>query len=179
MRISHHPSNSRRITLGGILGAVVLVAACGGAGAPSGAAETQPTTGAPSSAASAPAPAGSPAPTNLALLGIALLPQASFDPATVQVACDESALGGGTTPVTCDQVVEVAARLAATVSANPIKQVAVSRPADNPDAVQLTFWVAAEEEGGDDVAFTSVFDPANLTVSFPAEDPEAVFTPTM
>ena len=56
----------------------------------------------------------------------------------------------------------------------PVTQVSVTKPADNPNAVQVTFWVQAEEGGGL-TAFTTIIDPANGTFTFPQEDAEAVF----
>jgi hypothetical protein len=60
------------------------------------------------------------------------------------------------------------------MSANPIKQVSVTKPADNPELIQVSFWVQAEE-GDELTAFTSTINPAAKTVTFPLEDTEAVF----
>ena len=45
---------------------------------------------------------------------------------------------------------------------------------DNPSAIQVTFWVQAEEASGL-TAFTTTIDPANGTFTFPVQDDEAVF----
>ena len=119
------------------------------------------------------APAGTPAPTDQLEMSIDLLPTPSFDPSKVKVACDEATQGTGAS-MSCDDVVALTARVASTMSANPVEQVSVTKPADNPDAIQVTFWVKAEEGDGL-TAFTSTIDPANQTFTFPMEDTEAVF----
>ena len=155
--------------LGLILSASIL-AACAGGGAP---ASAGPSTGPlPSTAATEAAPA-TPAPTNLLTMAIALLPTATVDASKVKVACDD-ATAGTAASLTCDDIVALTARIAATLSANPIEQVSVTKPADNPDAIQVTFWVKPEEGEGL-TAFTSTIDPAGQTVTFPIEDPDAVF----
>jgi hypothetical protein len=63
------------------------------------------------------------------------------------------------------------------MSATPLKQVAVAKPATSTDLIQVTFWVLSED-GKTDTAFTSTIDPANQTVTFPVEDPNAVFPTT-
>jgi hypothetical protein len=154
----------------GLVLTAALLGACNGAGAgPTGAASSASL--APSLAPSA--AAGTPAPSNQLEVGIDLLPTPSFDPSGVKVACDEATLGTGA-EMSCDDIVALTARIAATTSANPLKQVAVSKPADNPDAIQVSFWVQAEEGDGL-TAFTSIIDPASNTVTFPMEDAEAVF----
>jgi hypothetical protein len=163
--------SSRPLAGLGLVLSGALIAACNGAGAgPSGAASSAPVE---PSMASSEAPAGTPAPTNQVEMSIDFLPTPSFDPSGVAVACDEATLGTAAS-MSCDDIVALTARVAATMSANPIKQVAVSKPADNPDAIQVTFWVQAEE-GDELTAFTSTIDPANKTVTFPQEDAEAVF----
>jgi hypothetical protein len=149
-----------------------IVAACAVGGAPQSAGPTSaasPTT-APSEAA------GTPAPTNLAAVSITLLPVATIDTKAVKVACDAAALGSSVS-MSCDDIVKLSARIAATTSANPIKQLAVTKSADNPDAIQVTFWVKAED-ADTDTAFTSTIDPANQTVTIPVEDSTAVFPTT-
>jgi hypothetical protein len=156
--------------LGLVLSAAIL-AACNGAGAgPTGAASGGPLE--PSSAPSE-APVGTPGPTGQVEMSIELLPVPSFDPSGVQVACDAATLGTGA-EMTCDDIVALTARIAATMSANPIKQVSVTKPADNPELIQVSFWVQAEE-GDELTAFTSTINPAAKTVTFPLEDTEAVF----
>jgi len=156
----------------GLILITTIVAACAGTGAaPSAAA---PSLGAePSMAPASEPPAGTPSPTDQLEMSIAFLPTASVDTAKVKVACDEATLGTGAA-MSCDDIVALTARIAATTSANPVQQVAVTKPADNPAAIQVSFWVKAEE-GDELTAFTSTIDPANQTVTFPAEDPEAVF----
>jgi len=155
----------------GLVLSAALIAACNGAGAgPSGTASSASLE--PSMAPSE-APAGTPGPTDQLEMSIDLLPTSSFDPSGVKVACDAATLGTGA-EMTCDDIVALTARIATTMSANPIQQVSVTKPAENPDAIQVSFWVQAEE-GDELTAFTSIIDPANQTFTFPQEDPEAVF----
>lgn len=159
--------------LGGVGLALIafLFAACNGAGAGPSTVVTEPST-APSMASSE-APAGTPGPTDQLEMSINLLPTTSVDTSKVKVACDEATLGTSAS-MSCDDLVALTARISATMSANPVEQVSVTKPADNPDAIQITFWVKAEE-GDELTAFTSVINPANQTFTFPMEDPEAVF----
>jgi len=153
----------------GLVLSAALIAACNGGGA----APTGTATAASLAPSSAPSEAATPGPSNQLEMGIDFLPTPSFDPAGVKVACDAATLGTGA-EMSCDDIVALTARIAATTSANPIKQVSVTKPADNPDLIQVSFWVQAEE-GDELTAFTSTIDPANKTVTFPLEDAEAVF----
>ena len=150
-----------------------VVAACAGNGAPPSAGPTgTPTaTTAPTEAA-----AGTPAPTSLAAVSIDLLPTASVNAKAVKVACDQAALGSSAA-MSCSDILKLSARIAATTSVNPIKQLAVAKSADSPGAIQVTFWVKAED-ATTDTAFTSTIDPANQTVTIPVEDSTAVFPTT-
>ncbi len=147
------------------------VAACAGAGAPT----TAPTAtmAAEPSMAATEAPAGTPAPTALAVVGVSVLPTADVDVSKVKVACDAATLGTGAA-MTCNDIVKLTARIAATTSANPIKQVAVAKSTTNASGIDVTFWVAGE--GTTDLtAFTSTIDPAAATVTVPVENPDATF----
>ena len=156
----------------GLALSVTLLAACNGTGA-------APSTGAGASGPAEPSMAPSQAavstlaPTDMLVTSIDLLPTASFDPAKVSVACDEATLGTSAS-MSCDDIVAATARIATTMSKNPVTQVSVTKPADNPSAIQVTFWVQAEEASGL-TAFTTTIDPANGTFTFPVQDDEAVF----
>jgi len=155
---------------------IVLVAACAGTGAaPSGG----PTSGVslPGTSAASPVAAATPAPTDLLAMSIAFLPDVKVNTSKVKVACDQATLGTAAS-MPCNDIVSLTARVGATMSNNPLKQVAVTKPADNPGAIQVTFWVKAEAGNGD-TAFTSTIDPADETVTFPVADPTAVFPTTM
>jgi hypothetical protein len=147
-----------------------VFAACNGAGAGPTAAGTE---SAPSSAPGSQTAAGTPAPTDLLEMSIAFLPTPSFDTSKVAVACDQATLSASAS-MTCDQIVALAVRVASTISSQPVTQVAVTKPADNPDAIQVTFWVPSDEGSGLS-AFSSTINPANQTITFPTEDTEAVF----
>jgi hypothetical protein len=149
-----------------------IFAACGGAaGGPAGPASSAGTE--PSSAPASQPAAGTPAPTDQLEMSIALLPTASFNTSKAAVACDEAMLGTSAS-MTCDQIVALVARVASTMSSQPVTQIAVTQPADNPDAIQVTFWVPSAEGSGL-TAFTSTINPVNQTVTFPVEDSQAVF----
>jgi len=150
-----------------------VVAACAGAGAPQ---TVSPTSAASPSPAPTEAAAATPVPTGLAAVSITLLPAATIDTKSVKVACDQAALGSGAA-MSCTDIVKLSARIAATTSANPIKQLAVAKSVDSPGAIQVTFWVKAED-ATTDTAFTSTIDPANQTVTIPVEDSTAVFPTT-
>jgi hypothetical protein len=147
------------------------VAACAGAGAPASAPTA--TTGVAPSVAPTEAAAGTPVPTDLATVGIAVLPTANVDLAKVKVACDATTLGSGGA-MTCNDIVKLSARIAATTSANPIKQVVVAKSTDNANGIDVTFWVKAEDTT-DLTAFTSTIDPSAMTVTVPIENPDATF----
>jgi hypothetical protein len=167
-----HVRRSRPLLGLGLALSITILAACNGAGA-------APTTGAgtsgPSGPSSAPSQvaASTPGPTSMLVTSINLLPTASFDPKKVSVACDEATLGTGAS-MTCDAIVAATVRIATTMSKNPVTQVSVTKPADNPSAIQVTFWVQAEDASGL-TAFTSTIDPANGTFTFPVQDDKAVF----
>ena len=155
----------------GLILSITVFAACNGAGA-------GPATGAASglpepSAAASEVAAGTPAPTDMLVTSINILPTASFDPKKVSVACDQATLGTSAS-MTCDDIVAATVRIATTMSKSPVTQVSVTKPADNPSAIQVTFWVQAEDASGL-TAFTSIIDPANGTFTFPVEDAQAVF----
>ena len=146
------------------------LAACAGAATPTGPRSSVATlpTAAPTAAAS-----GTPAPTALAAVEIAGLPAASVDMKAVKVSCDAAVFGAGAS-MSCEEILQLSARIAATTSINPIKQLAVAKSADNPDAIDITFWVLAED-GKSDTAFKSTVDPAAQLVTIPIEDAKAVF----
>ena len=156
------------VGLGLILSVSMLAGCAAGAG---------PTTGASSAPLMSPGAsevaAGTPAPTNSLTMSTAFLPTPSFNPAKVAVACDQAAVGAGSS-MTCNDIVALSVRVAATMSKNPVTQVSVTKPTDNPSGIQVTFWVQAEDASGL-TAFTSTIDPANQTVTFPIEDDKAVF----
>jgi hypothetical protein len=102
-----------------------------------------------------------------------LVPAASFDPSKVSVACDEATMGTSA-QMSCDDVVKLTVGVAQTLSHSPVQQIHVTKPADDPNKIQATFWVAAEEGSGVE-AFTWVIDPVNKTFTPPQSDPEAVF----
>lgn len=106
-------------------------------------------------------------------MSIAFLPASSIDTSKVKVACNSATLRTDAS-MSCKEIVALTARVAATTSANPIEQVSVTKPADNPSAIQVTFWVKSED-GKSLTAFTSTIDPANQTVTFPVQDATAVF----
>jgi hypothetical protein len=168
-----HTRWSRPLAGLGLALSVTILAACNQAGA-------GPSTGAESSAATEPstAPAsavaaGTQAPTDMLVTSINILPEASFDPKKVSVACDEATLGTSAS-MTCDDIVAATVRIATTMSKSPVTQISVTKPADNPNAIQVTFWVQAEDASGL-TAFTTTIDPANGTFTFPTQDDEAVF----
>jgi hypothetical protein len=115
----------------------------------------------------------SPGATDLLKTGLDFLPAASLDPAKVAIACEEATLGAGAS-MSCDDIVALTARIARTASSSPVQQISVTKPADDPTGIQVTFWVAAEEGSGLE-AFTSIIDPTNKTFTFPEPDTEAVF----
>ena len=78
---------------------------------------------------------------------INLLPTASFDPKKVSVACDAATLGTSAS-MSCDDLVSAAVRIATTMSKTPVTQVSVTKPADNPTGLQVTFWVQAGDASG-------------------------------
>jgi hypothetical protein len=157
----------------GLLLSATIFAACAGAGAgPSGGAG-ESGLAEPSGAPASGIAAGTPAPTDMLVTSLSLLPAASFDPGKVSVACDQATLGTSAS-MSCDEIVAAAVRIGTTMSASPVTQVAVTKPADNPNGIQVTFWVQAEDASGL-TAFTSTIDPANGTFTFPVEDSEAVF----
>ena len=147
------------------------IAACAGAGAPTAAPTA--TNGAEPSVAPTEAAPATPAPTDLATVGIAVLPTATVELAKVKVACDATTLGTGAS-MTCNDIVKLSARIAATTSANPIKQVAVAKSTDNANGIDVTFWVQGEDTT-DLTAFTSTIDPSAMTVTVPVENPDATF----
>jgi hypothetical protein len=168
-----HVRWSRPLTGLGLVLSMTILAACNGAGA-------APTTGAGASGASEPsmAPAsevatGTEGPTNMLVTSINLLPTASFDPKKVSVACDAATLGTSAS-MSCDDLVSAAVRIATTMSKTPVTQVSVTKPADNPTGIQVTFWVQAEDASGL-TAFTTTIDPAAGSFTFPVEDDAAVF----
>ena len=146
------------------------LAACAGTATPTGPGSSVATlpSAAPTAAAS-----GTPAPTALAAVEIAGLPQAPVDMKAVKISCDAAVFGAGAS-MSCEEILQLSARIAATTSINPIKQLAVAKSADNPDAIDVTFWVLAEA-GKSDTAFTSTIDPAAQLVTIPLEDAKAVF----
>ena len=156
----------------GLILSMSIFAACNGAGAaPTGAGASSGVTQ-PSPVASE-VPEGTPGPTNMVVANINLLPAASFDPKKVSVACDEATLGTSAS-MSCDDIVSAAVRIATTMSKTPVAQVSVTKPADNPNGIQVTFWVPAEGASGL-TAFTTTIDPASGTFTFPTQDDEAVF----
>ena len=174
----HNGSHStiRRVLSGSSLvlaGSLALAACGGGAGATTvpatqgAAATTAPATAAAASTAPSVAP-GTPGPTPLALMPIGMLPQAEV-PKNVKVSCEDAS--GAT--LSCDDAVSLAARMAITTSgAAPIEQVLVDRT--DPNVVKVTFW-AKDAETGELTAYSASVDAAAQTMSFPAEDAEAVF----
>jgi len=157
----------------GLILSMSIFAACNsagaaptGAGASSGAME-------PSTPPASEVAAGTPGPSNMLAANINLLPAASFDPKKVSVACDAATLGTSAS-MSCDDIVSAAVRIATTMSKTPVTQVSVTKPADNPTGIQVTFWVQAEDASGL-TAFTTTIDPASGTFTFPTQDDEAVF----
>src|SRR6185436_5661515 len=145
---SMQPQTRRsRLLVGlGLALSVTLLAACNSTGAgPTAAGGTALTE--PSTAPASEGAASTPAPTSMLVTSIDVLPTASFDPAKVSVACDEATLGTSAS-MSCDEIVAATARIATTMSKNPVTQVSVTKPADNPSAIQVTFWVQAEEASG-------------------------------
>jgi hypothetical protein len=165
----HHRVRPRPAAIIILLGSFI-VAACGGVGSagPSSAPETT-TTG--STAPASAEPAGTPAPTDMVQMGIPFLPEASIDPSTVQVACDDAADAAG---ASCDDLVALTARIAETMSAGAPTRINVVRSTDDPNVITVTFWTPAEEAEGE-TAFTTTIDLTNQTFTFPTEDPEATF----
>jgi len=167
-----HMRWSRPVVGLGLILSGSMLAGCASTGA-------APTTGAslaePSMAPTEGA-AATPAPTDMLTISIAFLPTPSVDTSKVKLACDASTLGASAT-MSCADIVKLTARVAATMSKNPIEQVAVAKSADNPSAIEVTFWVKSED-GKSTTVFTSTIDPANETVTFPIEDASAVFPTT-
>ena len=168
-----HARWSRPLIGLGLILTVSMLAACNSAGA-------GPTTGGvstpeplPSTATATEAAAGTPGPTSMLVTSINVLPTPSFDPKKIAVACDQATMGTSAS-MSCDDLVVLAARIAATTSKAVPTQVAVTKPADNPNAIQITFWVPAEEGSGL-AAFTTTIDPSAGTFTFPTADSEAVF----
>ena len=157
----------------GLALSITVLAGCAGAGAgpTSGAGESGLTE--PSSAPASEVAAATPAPTDMLVTSINLLPTASFNPSKVSVACDEATMGTDAS-MSCDEIVAATVRIATTMSKSPVTQVSVTKPADNPNGIQVTFWVQAEDASGL-TAFTSTIDPSSGTFTFPAEDSTAVF----
>lgn len=153
-----------------LLGSAFLLAACQGSTTPSSAPAS--VGGVPSAAAST-APSivvPTEGPTPFALMPIELLPQASIDPSTVDLVCDEDAA------LSCDDAVQLAARMAITIAgSSPVEQVLVDRT--DPAAVQITFW-AIDAESTELTAYTATVDTAAGTIVFPAENPDATFPPS-
>jgi hypothetical protein len=156
-----------------LIGAAAL-AACGSGGAapPAATGQTALTSG-PSTPAVSAAPsmvASTPAPTALQLMPIGMLPQADV-PEDVDVSC-EDATGAA---LSCEDAVALAARIGITTTGGaPIQQVLVERDAADANVVTITYW-ATDAETGEVAAFTTVMDIAAQTMSFPTENPEAVF----
>jgi hypothetical protein len=167
-----HVRRSRPLLGPGLALTVTIVAACNGAGVGPSAAAGGTGLG-PSSAPTSEVAAATPAPTDMLVTSINLLPTASFDPKKVSVACDEATLGTSAS-TSCDDIVAATARIATTMSKNPVTQISVTKPADNPSAIQVTFWVQAEDASGL-TAFTTMIDPASGTFTFPVEDSQAIF----
>src|SRR5215207_8006813 len=158
-----------------LIGAVAI-AACGNSAASvppatqAGAATTPPASMAASAAPSA--ALGTPPPTPLALMPIGVLPQAEA-PDDVKVSCEDTT--GAT--LSCDDAVALAARIAITMTGgSPVDQVLVERDAANANVVTITYWAVDPETPTDPaVAFTTTVDVAAQTMSFPAQNDEAVF----
>ena len=174
MRIAP-PTSIRRALRGPatlLLGAAVFAACSSGAAtsAPTGAAATTPPATTAATMAPTAAPVSTPGPTPLQLMGFFLLPQAEV-PKDVKVSCEDPA--GAT--LSCEQAVALAARIAITTSGGaPIEQVLVERDAADANVVTLTLW-ANDAETGELTAFTTTVDVAGQTITFPAENPDAVF----
>lgn len=149
-----------------------MLAGCAAGAGPTSSASTAPVASPGASAVAA----TTPAPTDMLTISIAFLPTASVDTSKVKVACDASTLGAAAT-MSCANIVKLTARVAATMSRNPIEQVAVAKSTDHPSAIEVTFWVKSED-GKSTTAFTSTIDPATETVTFPIEDASAVFPTT-
>jgi len=168
-RMEPHLRWSRPLVGLGLILSVPLLAGCAAGAGPTMGASTAPV----ASPGASEVAASTPAPTNLLTMSTAFLPTPSFNASKVAVACDQASLGAGVS-MTCDDIVALSVRVAATMSKNPVTQVSVTKPTDNPSAIQVTFWVQSEDASGL-TAFTSTIDPANQTVTFPVEDSEAVF----
>jgi hypothetical protein len=164
---------SRPILALGLALSITILAACSGAGAgpTTGAGPTSATT--ESSAAPSEVAAATAGPTSMLVTSINILPTPSFDPSMVAVACDDATLGTSAS-MSCKDLTSLAVRIAATMSKSAPTQVSVTKPADNPNAIQITFWVPSSEGSGLD-AFTTTIDPAAGTFTFPTADTEAVF----
>src|SRR6185503_3836143 len=152
----------------GLILSMSIFAACNSAGAAPTGAGASPGVMEPSTPPASEVAAGTPGAAN-----INLLPAASFDPKKVSVACDAATLGTSAS-MSCDDIVSAAVRIATTMSKTPVTQVSVTKPADNPTGIQVTFWVQAEDASGL-TAFTTTIDPASGTFTFPTQDDEAVF----
>ena len=167
-----HVRWSRPLTgLGLILSTSILVACNASAPTTGPLASTGATE--PSTAPASQVAEGTAGPTNMLVTSINLLPAASFDPKKVSVACDPATLGASAA-MTCDDLVSTAVRIATTMSKTAPTQVSVTKPADNPNGIQITFWVPAEDASGL-TAFTTTIDPAAGTFTFPTQDDTAVF----
>jgi hypothetical protein len=157
----------------GLALSMTIFAACNQAGAGATTGPEGSGLGGPSSAPASGAAAATPAPTDMLVTSINVLPAASFDPSKVSVACNAATLGTAAS-MSCDDIVAATVRIATTMSKSPVTQVSVTKPADNPNGIQVTFWVQAEDASGL-TAFTSTIDPANGTFTFPVQDDQAVF----
>ena len=156
----------------GLTLSMTILAACSGAGAgpttgPVATALTEP------SAAPSEVAAGTTGPTSMLVTSINMLPTPSFDPSMVAVACDQATLGTSAS-TSCEDLTKLAVRISATMSKTLPTQVSVTKPADNPNGIQITFWVQSEEGSGLD-AFMTTIDPTNQTFTFPVAAADAVF----
>jgi hypothetical protein len=170
------PSSIRRALSGSalLLAGAVALAACSQAGAttapPQAAAATTPPAASMEASMAATMAPGTAAPTPLQLMSFDFLPKADV-PKDVKVSCEDAA--GAT--LSCEDAVALAARIGITTSGGaPIQQVLVERDAANANVVTLTLW-ANDAETGELTAFTTTLDVAARTLSFPAENPDAVF----
>src|SRR5262245_6465785 len=130
----------RPLTGLGLVLSATLLAACAGAGVGPSAGAGESGLSEPSMAPESAAAAGTPAPTDMLVTSINVLPTPSFDPKKVSVACDSATMGTSAS-MSCDDITALAVRIAATMSRSTPTQVAVTAPADNPSAIQITFWV--------------------------------------
>jgi len=164
---------SRPLVGAGLAFSVLMFAACNGAGAGASAAPGESGLSEPSTAPASEVAAGTAPPTAMLIAGLNVLPTPSFDPKKISVACDQAALGAGAS-MSCNDIVVAATRIATTESQSPVTQVSVTKSADNPNAIQVTFWVQEADASGLS-AFTSTIDPSAGTFTFPVADDSAVF----